>query len=224
MRSIFFLLLLTNVVLLFWRYSVGLPDQLQGAASGASANRPVISGQPLHLLNESVPTESIAQSEPRAPMCKMVGPFDDEKTAATFIERLAVLDVVATVRYVESSSGESYWVHFPAQANRDAARRQLAQLQARGVDSYIIPKGEFKNGISLGVFSQKSSADAKIAELKSMGYAPEVQIIGRSYQEVWVMLNEGEEQKLAESTWKTLTQMNFSLQEQENLCLDVASH
>lgn len=224
MRLIFLLLFLVNLTLLFWRYGPGLPDHYLGTANKSPA-RVTVQGRQLQLLGEPELTVAQSVSSPKVspPLCKMVGPFDSEQTAATFTERLAVLDLAAQVRHVELSSGEGYWVHFPAEASRDAARRRLAQLQSRGVDSYMIPKGELKNGISLGVFSQKKSANAKVAELKAMGYEPEVRVIDRLYKEIWVVLDEGEEQKIAKSAWKTLTQENFSLQERENLCLDVAS-
>lgn len=229
MRLIFLLLLLINIALLFWRFGLGLPEQYQGGGpvSGVPAKDPPLPGRKLQLLSESTPTESAGRAQEatiaRAPMCKMVGPFDTEQAANILIERLSVLDVAAQVHPVELSSGKGHWVYFPAQSSREAARQRLAQLQSRGVDSYIIPKGDLKNGISLGVFSEKALADARVAELQAMGYAPKVQIIDRSYEEIWVMLPPGEEQKIGGSTWQKLIYVDFSLQEQENLCLDVAS-
>lgn len=225
MRLIFLLLLLVNIALLFWRFALGLPDHYLSGADMPPSTKVAFQGRQLQLLGEPGLQTAQATSAPDVspPLCKMVGPFDTEQAAAILRERLAVLDVSSQVRHVELSSGKGYWVHFPAEANRDAARRRLAQLQSRGIDSYMIPKGELKHGISLGVFSQKRSADAKVAELKALDYEPEVRVIDRSYEEIWVMLNEGEEQKIAKSAWKTLTQENFSLQEQENICLDVAS-
>ena len=227
MRFIFFLLLLANIALLIWRFTIGLPDRSSAQSHGVSAQSAILQGKSLRLVGEpedlkfEVSQAGVSRS---APLCKMVGPFEQEQQAENFIERLAVLDVHARVHAMEVSAGPGYWVHFPAEPNRDKARRQLAELQSRGVDSYIIPKGELENGISVGVFSQRGSAQAKLAQLQAMGYKPKVLTIDRSHRELWVLLKEGDEQKIGESTWNTLIHKSFSLQEQENVCLDVASH
>lgn len=225
MRLIFILLVLANVFLLLWRYGLGLPEPYRRDAQPSVA--PMAgAGQPLRLLHEPEVSADVVPplvEEPPVLLCKMVGPFESSRAASALLERLAVLDVSAQLQPLEVSSGESFWIHFPAESNRNAARKQLARLQSQGVDSYLIPKGELEGGISLGVFSRQRSADRKVAELKALGYEPQVRIIARSSEELWVVLDAGEERKLADSTWKMLIQDTFSLQEREKPCLDVAS-
>ena len=137
--------------------------------------------------------------------------------------RLAALDVISFEHAVDLPAGEGYWVYLQPLSNRDAARRRLAELHARGVDSYIIPKGELENGISLGVFTRRDLAEARLAELARLGLSAKLHNIERSYRELWVMLGEAEEHKLDESVWRSLAQENISLQRRQNLCSAVAS-
>lgn len=156
-------------------------------------------------------------------LCLMVGAFASAMDASEFMMRLAALDVMSYEHPVDLSAGEGYWVYLRPSTNRDEARRRLAELQARGVDSYIIPKGELENGISLGVFTRRDLAEARLAELTRLGLSVNLHNIERSYREHWVMLGESEEHKLDESVWRSLLQENISLQRRQNLCSDVAS-
>lgn len=226
MRWIFWFLLLCNLAVLVWRL-VADP----GAASGLAAPAVPLPAEvaKLRLVSEIPPSELRRNPAPQsvAPversLCYMAGAFKDAAEAQQFIDRLAALDIRAFEHAVDLTSGEGYWVFLDPLANRDAARRRLVELQARGVDSYIIPKGELENGISLGVFTSLDRANARLEEMKSIGLDVKMQPIERSYRELWVMLGEGEQQKLGEAAWLALLQENPSLQQRQNFCADVAS-
>lgn len=189
---------------------------------------PPVSAPALTLLSELNPAQLKARREPDmvdapAALCLMVGAFASQAEAREFMARLAALDVESFEHPVDLSAGEGYWVYQRPLANRDEARRRLAELQTRGVDSYIIPKGELENGISLGVFTRRDLAEARLEELKRLGLTVELHNIERSYREHWIMLGESEEHKLDESVWLALERENISLRRRQNLCSDVAS-
>ena len=226
MRWIFWFLLLSNLVLLIWRLVFGSSAQF---APGPSGSAPTPEA-PTHirLLSELDPQSLRPRVQPGETreirdLCIMVGAFQDAAEAQLFISRLAALDVAAYVHPVDLPAGANYWVYLQPLNNRDTARRRLAELQARGIDSYIIPKGELENGISLGVFTRRDLAEARLAELAGLGLDAKMQIIDRTYRELWVMLGSGEEHKLAEAVWLDLLQQYFSLQQRQNFCSDVAS-
>lgn len=227
MRWIFYSLIVLNLILLIWRYAIGLPVAFlpqQGLpAVDSSAQTSVDS---LVLSRESLLVSSadkLSESVPHRKLCRTVGPYDSRSMAKDLINRLAALDARAHLHTLELKAGASHWVFLPPELSRQAARRRLAELQGRGLDSYIIPKGELENGISLGVFSRLDLALSRQKALAKKGLTVKVQSIERLYQELWVMLDYGEEQKLDEKTWKSLLGENISLQEQQNSCLDVAS-
>jgi cell division septation protein DedD len=232
MRWIFWTLLLGNLLvgawwIAPWRAPAPVPVQLAPVTDTSHA-------EPFRLLSEMKP-EELASRSPAQPvlepaptdtpqaLCVMVGAFADEVRAQDFIARLAVLDVAAFLNPVDLSVGEGYWVYLEPLVSREESRRRLAELQDRGVDSYIIPKGELENGISLGMFTKRDLAELRLKELVDLGINAKIQEIKRSYREIWVMLGVQEEQKIATETWQKILKEPIPLQQRQNLCTDIAS-
>lgn len=156
-------------------------------------------------------------------LCEMVGPFESQSKASELLERMSAIDVEASIEVMQFPAGTGYWVFLPPESDRKSALKRLAQLQSRGVDSYVIPKGEKKHGISLGMYTKKSLADARLQLARDLLLEPEVEIIERKYKEIWVMLKPKQAQKVSEITWSRILDDKKNLQRRENYCLDVAS-
>lgn len=192
----------------------------------------------LQMLGEVGDIQAASGREKRAPsaaksfdvskidsktLCEMVGPFKDSAAAEDFTSRLSAIDIASSTKDLELPAGPGYWVYLKPAENRRAALRRLAELQARGIDSYVIPKGEVENGISLGMFSQENLAKARLAEMVAIGLEPYLDTIERTYRETWVMLNPGEERKMSNLTWDRVMEGLNHLERRQNFCLDVAS-
>lgn len=106
-------------------------------------------GAPRSRADSSTPADAAA---PEAAVCLYLGSFEEETRARVVEQRLLSLDIQAEVRGVDAAAGLEYWVYLPPLASRQASLRQLRELQARRIDSYIITQGELANGISLGIF------------------------------------------------------------------------
>lgn len=156
-------------------------------------------------------------------LCELVGPFEDGEQAADFVERLDAIEVAAEIKELELPAGPGYWVYLLPEPSRKEALRRLAELQAKRVDSYVIPKGDLENGISLGMFSKKLLADARVQSMRAIGLDPKVEEIERTYREIWAMLQPQEAGKMSELTWQRVTEGMNSLERRQNYCLDVAS-
>ncbi|GGC84044.1 hypothetical protein [Marinobacter halophilus] len=55
------------------------------------------------------------------------------------------------------------WVMIPPQP-REAALAQFQDLYARGVESYVVTDGEYRNAISLGLFESRAAAESVFKE------------------------------------------------------------
>jgi len=67
------------------------------------------------------------------------------------------------------------WVYLEPSASEAAARDRLQQLEAQGLEDYmLIKRGGLKNAISLGLFSSQESVNRRLAELSDKGYQPVV--------------------------------------------------
>lgn len=165
----------------------------------------------------------VDEIEPGKAVCTLLGPFEEGADADTLQQRLAILGVRSQSLMLKLPSGVVYWVHLPPLPSREAARRRLAELQANDIDSYIIPKGELLNGISLGVFTQKRLAEERLAVLLGGGVEAQISEIQRSAEQLWLVLEPSERRKIGPDTIQKFISQGFVSQERQNFCLDVAS-
>lgn len=191
MRWLFLLLLLLNIGLFAWQHrqapSAGGELALTAPREAAAA------AQTLRLLSEAqAPAVKVADgatvstAETDAARCLVLGGFETVERARQLEQRLLSLDIAARVVAIEASLGADHWVYIPPLASRQASLRQLRELQARRIDSYLITEGELANGILLGVFPRLEAAVSVAEKLRAAGYAPQVRELPRIYQEYWL--------------------------------------
>lgn len=152
-------------------------------------------------------------------LCTLVGPFNRLLRAEYFLERLTALELEAQVQELEVPGEPGYWVYLPSQGSRKQAFNILRELQAKGIDSYVIPGGELENGVSFGMFSQKDLADKRLVAMKKEGYEAELKEVIRSFQEVWVVLQPGQAGQLSQEAWQQMMlEEEDELERRQNYC------
>lgn len=155
-------------------------------------------------------------------LCSMIGPFKALLQAEYFAERLKALDINASVEQVEVPGEDGFWVYQASQLSRKAALRRLYEFQAKGVDSYIIPRGELENGISFGIYPSQEQAEVRRAEIEALGFVAEIKSAERSYQEIWLVLQPQEAAKADEELWLELINPKDNVELLQNFCPGVA--
>jgi hypothetical protein len=121
-------------------------------------------------------------------VCLFLGFFADRARADAVEQRLLSLGIVSELQEVEAPGGVEYWVYLPPLASRQASLRQLRELQARKIDSYIITQGELTDGLSLGLFAYRDSADSVMKRLRDAGYEPLLKELPRDERSYWVRI------------------------------------
>lgn len=241
MRWIFFLLLVANLGLLGWFLSVDRTPAAKVIAvasdSGVNTISLVSEVDPAVLAAEApaaeVPQQPIApEDEPAsgaAPLCTLVGPFEEVYQGEDVVRRLQALQVDAALRDVEMEGQMRYWVYLaPLNSTREAFRK-LRELQAAGIDSYVIPKGSLENGISFGIFSEAERAESLAGELRERGFAAEFREEPQTYLERWVVLSglgdtgavSGEGGVIGEEFWQQLQLDYPDIGRRQNLCSEI---
>jgi len=227
MRLIFICLLLTNIGIAAW----GFLWAANGEESSVS-ERPAVSTIVTKVSSEEkqVPAsddvgaelgEASGNSAKR--LCEIVGPFDDDQKASDFVERLRSIDIPASVENLELPAGESYWLHLPPEQTVALAFKRLAELQAQGIESYVVGRGELKNAISLGVFTYPDLAEARAAVLTKQGLDAEIKKVQRTQVEVWVTIQPENAEKISDLTWARVLEGISAQERRQNFCLPVAS-
>ncbi|MCE5365338.1 SPOR domain-containing protein [Pseudomonas anguilliseptica] len=156
-------------------------------------------------------------------VCLFLGSFEAAGDAASVEQRLLSLDIQSRVQSMDAAAGVDYWVYLPPLASRQASLRQLRELQARKIDSYIITQGDLANGISLGIFPRSDSAASVMQRLRDAGYEPSLRELTRAHRSFWVRIAP-ESRRLADDALLQRLAFDFKgLQHQLMPCEGVAS-
>jgi cell division septation protein DedD len=156
-------------------------------------------------------------------LCTLVGAFPALLEAEYFVEHLRALDIAGAVQQVEVPGESAFWVYLPAEVSKKKALRLLHELQGKKIDSYVIPKGDLANGISLGLFSSVDAAEGRQQEIVEQGYPALVEEMERTYEEIWVVLAPAEAEKIDDDLWRKLLDKESALELRQNFCPGVAS-
>ncbi|UZJ44599.1 SPOR domain-containing protein [Marinimicrobium sp. C6131] len=231
MRAILVVLVVMNVLLLAL-HQLGVISSSGASRAGEAAVVPD-SAPSLRLLSEVSDDLPPADRTPGGqgggtvsdvlPLCALVGPFTERGDAQSIGERLRALDVSAETRDLEVSDGRGYWVHLAPELSQREALRRLHELQAKQIDSYVIPRGELANGISFGMFSRRALAEARRDELQALGYDAKIREVERTHREIWVVMPALQARALSDQLWEELLAESPALERRQNLCPGVAS-
>ena len=235
MRWIFILLAVANLGLFAWFLSNDRPASARVA--------PVINeseGEGSSLVTEVDPSDlevAAPAPEPQRPsaparsapaeeaLCTLVGPFAEAYEGEDVARRLQALEVDAAMREIEMQGQMRYWVYLAPLNSSQEAFRKLRELQAAGIDSYVIPKGSLENGISFGIFSEKDRAQTLAEELQGRGFAAEYREEPQTYLERWVVLAGAEgaagAASLADDFWDQLQLDYPDIDRRQNLCSEI---
>jgi hypothetical protein len=170
MRTLFFILLLANVVFFAWsRYFS--PSEAAADAVLARRNEP----DKLKIVPPAEPAQAPLTQKPVAgPVatsgCLELGGFTltDFARAEKALEPLALGARLGQRRIDETAS---WWVFIPSQGSRQSALKKAAELKARGVNDYYVmgEEGDSPWALSLGVFRSEQAALARLAALREQG-------------------------------------------------------
>jgi cell division septation protein DedD len=221
MRWLFLLLVVLNLFYYVWHQQQA-PLNVKEVAPLAMLRE---GKHAIRLLSESeepLSREAPAENKPEA-VCLFLGSFEQEESAAEVEQRLISLDIRSHVQPVDASAGTDYWVYLAPLASRQASLRQLKELQARKIDSYIITQGDLANGISLGIFPRHDSAESVMQRLRDAGYEPFLRELSRAHRSYWVRIAPGSRHLAGDALLQRLALDFKGLQHQLMPCESIAT-
>lgn len=223
MRWFFLLLLVLNLFYYVWHQQqaplrVKEVEPMLLYQGGQQGLRLLDAADRAKVRPEAPQPSLVAQGE----TCLYLGSFQQEDGARQVEQRLMALDIQAQVRAVDAAAGLDYWVYLAPLASRQASLRQLKELQARKIDSYIITQGDLANGISLGIFPRSDSAESVVQRLRDAGYEPLLRELPRAQRSFWVRIAP-ESRRLADDALPQLALDFKELQHQIMPCENVAT-
>ncbi|WP_162230679.1 SPOR domain-containing protein [Marinagarivorans algicola] len=173
------------------------------------------------LLND---TQAALMREPSAladeveDLCYWVGPIPNKEDRDELRARLLEFKIAAQEKAVDVSGGWRYWVYLAPKETRAEAASQLAVLKKMGVDSYLILKGERKHGVSLGLFSRKVLADAKMAKMQKKGWQPKMDSFERMVKQWSLVIKKDDLDRVGDGVLPILLKNKTEMKINENKC------
>lgn len=219
LRWVVLVLILLNALYFAWQqYGAG------GGRSGvAGAVQLQAQGDSLALIGGGATAPAASGQNDTVAMCQMIGPFVEQISARQVRDRLRALDIAVELYEMQVPQRVDYWVHLGPQPTRKAAVDLLRELQAKGIDSFLISEGELTNGISLGFFSREELARATQEERRRQGYSASIHPVQRFSAEIWAVYAEESGEPLSDSAWQRVSSGIQGLEQRKNLCDAIAS-
>lgn len=150
--------------------------------------------------------------------CLMLGPVSD-KQYDQIAQRLLARSIVPERQLVDTKGALEYWVVLPPFDDEKQAVAKLQEIQGRGVQGQIIPKGELANAIAFGgVFSQQAEAEQLAEKMRVKGLKVEVRAVAQVRQEKWAVLSERQAPKLGDDLWQEIHQDFPGIKKQTKNC------
>lgn len=230
MRYLFLLLLVINLG--YWSWESFLRDLVQSTRPAASEQIVNLNPEgPTLKLTSELPTTTASNALPAAPVtpppaeqvqapalgaCYVLSQHDEEviTNAVTWLQSQRIPTKTLPL---PSKAVRDYRAWIPPLENNTAAREMLARLKAQQIDAFIIPTGEEKNGISLGVFSRMKDAKDHVQYMKKKGYPAEVNPRYRGTPLFKLQAGDSTH-KVTEITLKNLIQQIPNLEKEEIDC------
>lgn len=157
--------------------------------------------------------------------CVLVGPYENNDLAQQALQKLQAKEINARLYQMEIGVPSGYQVYLDGFENRAQAKKRLDELHAIGVDSFIVPKGEFINTIALGSFDQESAAKNQIDKFAAQGIGAKVRESKRPAVEIWLALPPESGDTLPDPLRQTLDvgKGDKRKEERQILCSTIAS-
>lgn len=173
MLKLFFGVLLLGNAGLF-AYQLGYLDGMFADAREPARMQNQLKADSIRLIapdpvQQAASATSSAASSATASACMEIGNFDTAD-AARFEQRLAGIQLAGKFTRGSVQEPPRHMVLIPSQGSKDAADRKTAELRRLGIsDFFIMPEGEQRWGISLGIFRTEEAARTHLASLTQKG-------------------------------------------------------
>jgi hypothetical protein len=198
------------------------PASRQEELAVSNSSEATVVAQPSPSEFPSAPLP-VTQPEVSPAACYDIGPFADRRDMDQFIAAYQNAFTLVSVPR-ERQIRTDHRVYLPPflrrQLAQDALETLRAQLQLEGlaIDTLLITRGEFENGISLGVFSEARNANNVRAQLSRLGYEVQITEEPRMQEELWLSVSETQNGSRVIVEWPAIMRERPLLQRTEKLC------
>ena len=228
MRSLFLFLLLLNVLYALWQWQIGgwqfSAQDVSPQTSVAVESAAVDDKSPQRQAAPAAQSRSAVAEQGDVPpaLCVMLGTFSARAEVDQLQQRLLAVDVAAELITREVVTTTDYWLVMAVSGGSQGALARLSLLQERGIDSFVITRGQLAGNLSLGVFSQQEYAAARQAQLEAEGYEVRIESVEKTRDQYLLQVPPQARRLLDQSMLARLRKDFPGMQHQYQACDSVA--
>jgi len=178
------------------------PVQPPARPGQVAADAQTDSGEtPAHVNGEKIapqPPVTTGDRPEETLVCRTLGPLMTEDDVLAIAASLSDQGYVSHTRTGKVREPSGYWVYLSTPSVRKA-RQIVAKLDRNGMkDYFIIGK---RNTISLGIFSRKDKAQARLEQVQSLGLDASLDQRYRTRKVYWLDIEEQEKPLFVSGLW-----------------------
>lgn len=150
---------------------------------------------------EKVPEPTMAVAK----VCYESGPFTSQGSARKMQKAVQKLGVKAKIKKIIKREKLGYWVYLKPERSLALSRLKAEEVKTKGIkDVAVVIKSKPKYAISLGVFKNKKTAEARKIKAESLGFKPLLTTRYNSEAHRWVQMEMSVDKEPSEQQWKKL--------------------
>jgi len=224
MKWLIYILLLVNLGMFVWHYQSSPTDVVKQSKQQIELPK-------LVLLREVLPD---SRSKRRFPgnefddldikHCYRLGPFIGKTAMDRALELLNAQSILAKKSSYKDKNQDGFWVFIPPQLSRKKANKIIAEFKAMGEKHFfLVANGEFKNAISLGLFSLRKHADARFEEMTKLGFGPAIRNVNLPKSLFWLDWERDPDNNISREVFINLRERYNDIGQVEVPCTTIAA-
>ncbi len=180
--------------------SASIPAPEMGVAADVAIAPDPPSAADIDVTEPMPPLPAAELTTPALRICHVLGPFFERASVESFAAKLIALGAETAVRTIQTEEPSGYWVYLPSMPRADAQRIE-AELKAKGVQDLFLGRQYF---ISLGVFTDKRTAEARAQAITALGYPPTLEPRYLQRELYWLDADESGNTQISAAQWLAL--------------------
>ena len=138
------------------------------------------------IASSTVDTTSALPSPATVVSCLSLGPYTSQAAATQAQAATAGRLLRVRLREVPGTSASGYQVVIAPAASLEEAQATAARIGAAGFDDFLVVRqGDQANGIALGRYRSRESAERRLAQMRGAGFEAQLQPVGRAGPGLW---------------------------------------
>ena len=171
------------------------------ASEHGTPSAPSVEVEPMDSAHEPEQPHSTAM----AMVCYQSGPFVSRAAAKKMQKAATGLHLKTNIKKQLKKEKLGFWVYLKPERSLSLSRLKAEEVKAKGIqDVAVVIKSKPKYAISLGVFKNKKTAEARKIKAEALGFKPLLTTRYNSETQYWVQMQMSQDKEPNEEQWRGL--------------------